>query len=222
MTDQPVDLRSSAENLVRRVYHELLVPAFPADELDPELTFMEDVASGDALTLALFDEDGDPVALIAGYPYADVLLIGYLVTRPSLRSRGLGSRLLKLGVERWCDSGRYAFAVAEIDDPAARGGADAYRRLKFYRRNGARLVDRPYLAPRLGPDLTRAHGMLAIVVWWPADSMVEDSLPAAPFVGWLEEYFVAAEGAAPDDDEYRGLIAAYEATPRVATRPILA
>ena len=98
MKNRYVDLRAQGAPLIRRVYHQLLVPAFPADELDPEETFVEDVAEGAALTLAFVDGAGTPTALIAAYPYADVLLIGYLVTRQNLRSNGLGSQLLHLGV----------------------------------------------------------------------------------------------------------------------------
>ena len=50
--------------------------------------------------------------------------------------------------------------------------------------------------------------------------MIDDSLPAKPFVAWLREYFTAAEGNPPDDEEFKDLVSAYELNGRVRTLPI--
>jgi GNAT superfamily N-acetyltransferase len=218
-----VDLLTQGEHFIRRVYDEILRPAFPPDELDDEEAFVEGVLGGtDALGLALVDEDGAPLTAIVAYPFAEqrVLLIGYLATRAELRSQGLGADLLELAKDRWHDAARYDLVLGEVEDPRFHPGAEATKRLSFYERQRAVLVARPYFQPRLPTAADRVYGMLLIVFWRPAAASGDDTVPGAPIAGFLRSYFEDAEGGLSDDRPLVDLLAAYEAPGDIRLRPL--
>lgn len=101
-----VDLGEAA--FVRRVYDEIMVPAFPPNELDDRTTFCDHLLSGagsGVVALALTDAERTPLGVIVGFEYPEhhVLLIGYLAVGERLRGSGRGSTLLGSARDRWFD-----------------------------------------------------------------------------------------------------------------------
>src|ERR1039458_8254265 len=125
----------------------------------------------------------------------------------------MGAQLLQLAVERWYTPDRFEVVLAEIDDPRSHPGDDAVKRVRFYDRNAAKLLARPYFQPRLSATQDRVGGMLLIALWWAPGAMREGCLPSQPIASFLHTYFAESEDGRPEDDRYAELMAAYEATP---------
>jgi GNAT superfamily N-acetyltransferase len=220
MTPVPVDLRERDVDFRRRVYREVLVPALRPDEVESEELFLDYIASGDAIGIALAEPPETPLSAIIGYPYERVLLIGYIATREEFRSQGMGSELLDRAAERWFTPARFELVLAEIDDPRAHPGVEALKRLRFYDRHAAKLLARPYFQPRLGPGQDRVRGMLLLALWWAPGAMRDGGLPRNLIVSFLRNYFKESEGRHPEDPQYVQLIRAYEATLAVPVIPL--
>jgi GNAT superfamily N-acetyltransferase len=77
------------------------------------------------------------LALIHELAGTDFALFDYMATEPSLRNRGIGAAFLRTTADDLKRNGRYL--ILEVEDPAlGPNKAERARRLKLYRREGAR------------------------------------------------------------------------------------
>jgi len=156
----PGSLTDSLAESVERIY----VVSFPPEERGPFADLrreiaaglrrlwvtgtgaQRDAADGFAVTVDLDRDDG-------------AVLLEYLAVDPQLRSSGIGSALLQRLVS---DSG--VPIVLEVEDPADGDDLDRRRRLDFYRRGGAGVIESAhgYAMPRFGRPGTIGMILLAI------------------------------------------------------------
>jgi GNAT superfamily N-acetyltransferase len=229
---QIVDVNAARDgDLIDRIYHELLEPNFPPDELDPPEPTRAGILGGQILTLAAQDDAGDLLGCVLGYPdeAAGVLLIGYIAVRSDRRSKGVGSALLESARDAWYDAPWCKLVVAEIEDPRFHHseGQDTERRVSFYVRQGAELVGAPYFQPRLSGDAERIYDMLLIVLAGKPSAIV-DREPGRRFVrseallGFLEDYIAEAEGEAAltGDSEIDWLLKTYRSEALIPLLPL--
>lgn len=198
-------LADASDDLLTRFYRELMEPAFPPAELmtlDELLAARSDGGTGGAL----LHQDGTPVAGMVTEDYLGgaVRLLAYLVVSARVRGQGLGARLLR-ELRPAQPSG---LVLAEIEDPRFHDvseRADPAARLRFYDREGCRLLPLPYVQPSLRPGSPRVDGLLLISIA-PAGDDVDGSVVAA----FLDEYYGLCEGEAVvrGDPAYRRLRAA--------------
>jgi hypothetical protein len=96
------------------------------------------------------------------------MLLAYLAVRPGARSKGTGGPLLKETIALWRERFAPRLVVVEVEHPGVHTSdperGDPVKRLRFYERAGARLLDLPYFQPRLFPGGNRVHGMLLLVL----------------------------------------------------------
>ncbi len=210
-----VDLagRTDADDLLHRLYYDILLPSFRRQELDPltviAAAFGEDPRRIDIA--AARDTAGEIVgAMICEWSSSSrVYLLSYLAARPGLRSEGVGTCLMH-HLPKWSRARGALVTLAEVDDPRCHDAdglvGDPAARLAFYGRFGARVLDLPYFQPSLGPDGQRAHGMLLLAFDVDEAGLTGGPVPAlrGDILGtWLSGYFVGAEGM-DESQEDRG------------------
>ena len=200
-------LSSAPQSLLRRLYDELLEPAFPPAELMTYDELEGAVSSGDATGLVLTEDDG-PLAAVVTEDFLDgrVTLLSYLVVSAGHRSRGLGTQLL----DRACAPTK-ALVLAEIEDPRFHAAdeltGDPAARLRFYQRYGSMLLPIPYAQPSLRPDAPRVEDMLLITI--PSAIGPAPDLDGKLVAAFLEEYFHTCEGVDVDrEPDYLSMRAA--------------
>lgn len=207
------------DDALAQVYHSILQPAFPPEELDSLATMRGDLADGriDVLTARPYGPHSQVQAVAVGttcHP-RDAMLLSYLAVRPQARNCGVGGKLLAVALDRWRRRYRPALVLAEVDDPRfvqpdpLRG--DPAARLRFYQRMGAGCLDLPYFQPAIEPH-GRVTGMLLLVLATDppvpvpgtiADTsglqtFLTDNVRAAEGTVWLGDPAVAAMLAALD------------------------
>ncbi|GAA2388575.1 hypothetical protein GCM10010420_09960 [Streptomyces glaucosporus] len=197
---------ADGDPLLARVYDDLLVPSFPADEMETLEWLRTRLAEGTAVVTAAVEADGTPVAAAVGEwdPGSRVLLLSYLTVRPGLRSKGLGSLLLEEVAGAWQERFRPLLTLAEVEHPLAHKADRAYgdpaARLRFYARHGARALDLPYFQPALRPGAGRVHGMLLLVLARAAGGggREEGTVAPGPVRAFVEDYLLSEGEAEPD------------------------
>lgn len=221
MNTSTLTVATSPEEL-GRIYDELLVPNFPADELDTREAFLADATVPGALVLTLRESTGRDLAVAASYyqESSGVLILSYLAVRPGIRGGGLGNRLVTGSMAQWTTRFSPLLIIGEVERPGDRPTAilqhgDPEARLRFYRRFGARRADVPYFQPALGPQGRRIpmHLMLlhiddAVRVGEPRGGV--QRIKAAPLRKFLADNIASSEGHRPDDDQARELLAALD------------
>jgi predicted N-acetyltransferase YhbS len=234
-TELPVlNMRTEVSpSMIERIYHELLEPSFGPNELDTLDTLLDGLAadgSYEAWGLCVLDGE-TPVGCILGYPceQSGVLLIGYLVVNPRLRSQGAGSRLITEVRKRWFGNADYTLVISEVEDPrhhVAEGGSDPVRRAALYARQGMQVVVGPYFQPKLdGEAKKRVYNLFLTVLNESSDPATwQDSVPGKQIADFLVEYFQSSgEGQDwPREDDKKGkrLLAFYRCRERIPLRPI--
>jgi GNAT superfamily N-acetyltransferase len=188
-------------------FYALLEDTFPANELES----LEDLKG------SLNQNANGLLALLGGrvagglvyehYVEGTVQLLGYLVVSRSMRSRGLGTRLLRRGMAPSAD----VLALGEIEDPRywpVTDDNDPGSRLRFWAREGCKLLPLAYAQPALGSDNERVPHLLLIAV--PRGHEPLPERVSGPSVAtFLREYYLASEGSiAEDDSELQKLLAA--------------
>jgi len=204
--------------LLGQVYREVLVPAFPAEELESESDVAETLEAGLGSLLVAVDDAGRPAGAAFGRWSAAsrVQLLAYLAVKPGTRGHGLGGRLLRDAVEAWRERYDPCAIVAEVESPDAPAVHEDYgdprRRLAFYEAAGARVLDLPYFQPGIGSPARRVRGMLLLVLH--ADASFTqgrtDRLSGAPLRTFMEAYLESAEGAQPTDWDAKALFKAID------------
>ncbi|MYS20016.1 N-acetyltransferase [Streptomyces sp. SID4948] len=212
--------------LLDAVYDDLLVTAFPPDELITRDELRSGLAGG-AMLGALVAADGRPMGVALGEFSAEsrILLLAYMSVRGDARSGGIGGLLMDSAVRgSWQERLSPLITLAEIEHPAAHS-ADAQRgdpgaRLRFYARQGAKALDVPYFQPALRPGASRVPGMvLGVLATGPALAGAI-AIPGEPVRTFLTEYFVTTEGKLPDDPAGRRLFEAVEQPGGIALLPM--
>ena len=200
------DLRDEFDlDLLRRVYAEVLEPAFSADELESEESFRSALVESDrdpqTLALVAVEPDsgssGDPVGVVIGewYQASGVLLIGYVAVRADRRGAGLGGSLMRVAFERWFPTTGCVIVLGEVEDPRHFDEQEAIRRLRFHGRAGGSLLNIPYFQPRLRPDARRVHHMLLVVFAAAATAKREGGVDGSVLRAFVEQYVAVTEGA---------------------------
>jgi GNAT superfamily N-acetyltransferase len=200
------ELSEVAESALESFYTEILIPAFPPDELITWDELRAAAAIGRDPGVLVFDGE----TLLGGmlgeiYPRSGVLLLSYIAVRPEARGRGIGQTLLTDVIPRWRAAIRPSLVIAEIEDPRFHQPntyGDPEARLRLYRRTGSALLPIPFFQPSLRPGLPRVFDMLLICVGETA-LMV----PAGIVSAFLDEYFEICEGGdvITADADYRAL-----------------
>lgn len=199
---------------VEALYHEVLVPSFPEDQL-VELDELQTIAADDAGSVWVAEaEDGT----ILGGAVAEwdesvrVALLGYLAVRQGLRGGGIGGPLYLAALGSWRERFKPCMILAELDDPEVHVGnedhGDPAARLRFYTSRGARILDIPYFQPALGPDRARSSGLLLIVLHADPDfaGTCDNTIDAKILRKYLENYQIKYEGKiAANDDQAAAL-----------------
>lgn len=204
--------------LLGQVYREVLVPAFPAEELEAEAGIAASLEAGAGSLLVAVDEVGRPAGAAFGRWSAGsrVQLLAYLAVKPGTRGHGLGGRLLHDAVDAWRERYDPCVIVAEVESPDGPMVHEAYgdprRRLAFYKAAGARVLDLPYFQPGIGSPSRRVRGMLLLALH--ADPSFKqgqaDRLSGGPLRAFMEEYIESAEGARPTDWDAKALFTAID------------
>lgn len=196
----------ATDPLVRQVYDAILRPSFDADEL-PSIEAVTGVMGDqvDRLLVVAVDDEVPIGAALYSEDGSSVGKLDYLAARPGIRSRGVGSALMGRLAAVWSDRPVVA-VLGEVHDPRFHAeGPDELpsARLRFYQRCGARLLDVPWVQPRLSPAGARVHHMLLVDLL--AD--VGKPLSSERLARWVEGSYVAAEGVVPTDPTYEALMA---------------
>lgn len=211
-----LDLRTvHDEALLRQFHRQLYLPAFPRAQRERASTWRELLWGGDArvelhCVLAGFDlRNAKRRELFGGhlfefYPAVRCGLLTYLVVARHHRGQGLGSFLLRLGLEALHRSSgqrrRVRAVFAEVEDPRTIARAsrltNPWRRLDFFCREGARMLDIPYVQPEVSPGAGRPRNLLLLAVEPPYASR----LPSRVVREFLREYYLTLGVAAPSRD----------------------
>lgn len=124
------------------------------------------VASG-AAQLHVLEDDGEPVAaaLYDQLP-GEVVLLSNFAARPGRRGGGAGRLLYEASLRAVIGAVAPALVLAEVEHPDHHRADPAYgdpaARLRFYGRQGARIIDTGYVQPPLGPDLPPVDGLMLL------------------------------------------------------------
>ena len=158
---------------------QLILDSFPPAQRQPFPEFLQAVDEGYYhLFLGLQAENMVGFAAVNNLDCGPVFLLAYLAVDPLTRSGGYGGQLLIFVQKYLCAQGVHALlleieALAEASlDPAD----PRRRRLAFYQRHGARLLDFPYRAPDLSDP--QAEKSLAMdLLWLPCTDQAPDPSP---------------------------------------------
>jgi len=148
-------------------FQAIYLESFPPAERAPFEELIEEIDSGkyDLLTIR---EKG----LLRGFAVSmalsglDVWLLAYLAVERAYRSLGFGGRLVRTLVDSLASEGQVSGLLIEVDPEEAQDDRDlrvAARRIEFYERLGAQVVDGAagYRAPNLAGE-----GSLAMQLMW--------------------------------------------------------
>src|SRR5690606_16229503 len=148
-------------------YDELLHPNFPPAELLGRADFLAAAHAGAIEVLVAIDA-GDLQGVIVGERHGAAVLIAWLAVGARGRGGGVGGALLRVGVDTWLAGPGVAVVLAEVERPdvfdAHPRYGDPERRLAFYARSAAGVVDLPYFQAAMAPGLPRVHGLLLTIV----------------------------------------------------------
>ncbi|WP_205325982.1 GNAT family N-acetyltransferase [Glycomyces sp. YM15] len=204
--------------MLAQVYREVLVPAFPPEELESEESLAETLETGLGSLLVAVDDTGRPAAAAFGHWWeaSRVQMLANLAVKPGTRGHGLGGRLLRDAVDAWRERYDPCLIVAEIESPDARMVHEDYgdprRRLGFYESAGARVLDLPYFQPGIGGASRRVQGMLLLVIHADPTFTPErlDRLSGKLLRAFITEYLAAAEGEPANDWDAKALFRAFD------------
>lgn len=180
--------------VLAEVYHRLLAPAFRPAELMTLAEMREAYGANGTDPSAVMLSGGTPVAVMLGewYVQGQVLLLAYLSVDKATRSSGLGEHLVRDVLPGWLEGSASVLVLAEVDDPrswpGSEGTGNPNARLRFYDRQGARVLPVRYFQPSLRLGSPRGEGMLLLRLDW-SPGLSSDLLGA-----FLEEYFTFCEG----------------------------
>lgn len=205
------------------MHSQILEPSFPAYELMSLERLTAEVEHGDTSVRVIRGDDGELAgcAVATWYEAAHVLLLDYLALRPGARGGGLGGTLLNSSVAAWSEEYDPCIVLAEVEHPdhhdAHPEHGDPEARLRFYAREGARLLPLPYFTPGVGEGMPRVGGMMLAVLHAHPDLLGDhdEEIASEPIATVLH---LQAGDASGHDEAQTELIAAAGANP---TLPLL-
>lgn len=201
-------------------YRDVMLSAFPPDELVTLESLREQVDIGLSEVWGAVGDDGRLLGGMVGEwsPGCRVLLLSYLAVAREGRGRGIGTFLYSTVLDDWRSRYRPCLILAEVENPLRHTGSQAHgdpaARLRFYGRHGARLLDLPYFQPALGPGRRRVPGMLMLALHVDpemAGAAGPGTVDGGPLGQFMTDYFEGTEGASPQDEAGRALLAAMAA-----------
>jgi GNAT superfamily N-acetyltransferase len=216
-------------NAVDVLYRDILLPAFPPDELITPGHLREGVRSGAMEASVAVDAQGRILGGLVGdwLPSYRVVLLSYLAVAAEARGTGVGTALLSRAVEEWRAKYRPCLILAEVEDPDHHAGSAAYgdpaARLRFYARQGARALDLPYFQPALSAEQSRVYGVLLLALHVDPElngAGGADTVAPQPLRAFLTGYLEGAEGGIADDAPTAALWRALEAPGGVPMRSV--
>lgn len=198
-----VILAETDRGRLEQVYTEILAPSFPDTELVGRDEFVAAGAGGELDVLVASPRlGGDPLGVIVGERHGDGVLVDWLAVSGATRGGGVGAALIAAGLERWLAGGaRLVLGEVERPDlfPAHPEHGDPARRLAFYERLGATVIDLPYFQPPIAPGSPRLPGLLLVVLAAADTSPVPRRLTVAEVVA-VRDVLVATMGEPEPDD----------------------
>lgn len=208
---EPID---DAHELAR-IHAEILEPSFPDTELVTVADFVAGSTTGafDVLAARTLD-DGAVLGVIVGERHGAGVLVDWLAVAPTTRGGGVGRALLTAGVERWLADGGALLVLGEVERPdlfaAHPQYGDPARRLAFYERLGAAVLDMPYYQPPIRDGAPRLRGLM-LTVLAAADRRPAPRLLDAAETLTVRDVLEATMGAvSPGDEETARVFAAVE------------
>jgi GNAT superfamily N-acetyltransferase len=197
---------------VDSLFEDVFKASFHPDELSASSAYLhQGLASGGHRTWVAVDEGGTVVGGLVG-EWDDpprVMLLSWLATRPGARGLGVGGPLLRAAVDAWTTEFDPCLVLSEVEDPSYPGHAsddahgDPAARLRFYLRQGARILDLPYFQAALGSDKERVRGLHLVVLHAHPSFAGEkpDTISGTVLREYFEIYQRYCEGAVATDDE---------------------
>lgn len=208
-----------SESVLEQVYDEVLHRNFPPSELLTRTDFLAGARAGELEVLVAADGP-DLQGAIVGERHSRAVLVAWLAVGALGRGGGVGGELLHTGVRTWLAEPGVAAVLAEIERPdifdAHPVYGDPMRRLAFYSRVAAGVLDIPYFQASMGPGLPRVHGLLLTVVG------TADATPAPRLLNPDETAAVRGflDDALSDDREGAAVIAAAAADSGIRMLPV--
>jgi GNAT superfamily N-acetyltransferase len=200
-------------------YQRVLLPNFPAAELEPPDEFAAGLKSGQGRALVARTVQGTIAGGAVGdfFPRTRVLLLSYLAVAADGRGAGTGGLLLQAVTDRWIAELNPALCLIEVEDPRharsdpAHGDpahGDPQARVRFYERLGARALAIPYFQPALGPAGQRVPHMMLMAFGGSGAPAGAEHVDGRTVAGFLTDYLETAEGSVRDDADVQRLLAA--------------
>ena len=173
------------------------------------------------LIIVALDTDGPAAAAVYGRTIdSPGRVCRYLAARPG--ERGTRARRPVLSpVCRRSAASTVHVVLGEVHDPrfyAETSDEQPTARLRFYERHGAERCG-ALVQPRLSDGTHRVLDMLLLALYASPD-LVEHGVPSSWIAEWTEHYFVAEEGAVPDDPDYEALVGRMVAEPAIDLIPV--
>lgn len=172
--------------------------SFPSCEREPRAAILRSVGSGRAIALRAVLH-GQTVGLGVAYLLRGMPLVfvAYLAVSDQARAHGLGSMLLDwmfaVGTLRLRSHGLICRGmVLEAEDPALAPSREAHdeglRRLRFFARQGGRVLPTPYLQPAIDGETVVPLSLL-VIDRDPAEPLADAEIPALIRTMYLEKYW---------------------------------
>lgn len=197
-----------------RVYEYVLEPSFPATEVVTADEFVAAGEAGDLDVLVSRAEDGALRGAIVGERHGTGVLVNWLAVSGTTRGGGVGGTLLSEGVARWLGQDGVAVVLGEVERPdvfsAHPDHGDPERRLAFYERRGATVLDMPYYEPPLRKGMSRLRGLLLVVLASTDSAPPPRTLTPAETKGVRDVLLATMGRAEPGDDETARIYAAVD------------
>lgn len=201
-----VDVHDSDSATLLKFHREILGSNFHADQMVSEEALLAAQRSDVLRTVLAWDDKGDLVGGLTGewYPACRIFLLDYLAVSPDFRGGGVGSALLRHGLERWSREFSPIMILGEVEDPRSFHDTefgDPQLRFRLYGRLGARVLRLPYFQPALGPRGSRVPGLLLMVfVARPDAYSGPASVAGMPLDCFIRQYVTECEGPLREDD----------------------
>lgn len=191
------------------------------------MTAEEFIAAGEAGDLDVLvarAEDGTPRATIVGERYGAGVLVDWLAVSGTTRGGGIGGVLLDAGVRHWLRQDGVAVVLGEVERPdvftAHPDHGDPVRRLAFYERHGAAVLDMPYYEPPLREGMARLRGLVLVVLAGTDPAPPPRILTTAETAGVRDVLLATLGPAEPGDDETARIHAAVDAPTGLRLLPL--
>lgn len=177
MTELEFRTAASIEGNDRARFIRIYEESFPREERDESESLLESISSG-ARTCHIAYAGGDLVGIAVLFTLSagDIQFLEYLAVDSGHRNRGIGSRFLGHITSRLRSAEPLTPGVVfEVQTPEKAAGDDRLlrrRRIEFYTRNGAILVDcaRDYEAPNLSGEGTVPY----LLMWLPLRTDIKE------------------------------------------------